>query len=329
MNYVLLTIIIGILALAAQDQPPQSPSPTPDEETPEEMPPKSGISHSWLNPPRLFRIFGTAAIVLIVLSLLALTMEDKFIYHPTTYPRGNWQPEGLAVQDCEFEAADGTKLHGWWHPPAGDGENPGPVLLWCHGNAGNITNRSENLRMLVERGMAAFIFDYRGYGKSEGEPSEKGLYMDGEAAYEYLTGELGIAPERVVLFGRSLGSAVALHVALEKPCAGLILESAFSSVPAMARKVVPVLPLWRFMDTEFNNAKKVTDLPAPLLSIHGDADGLVPFEQGKAVYEAAPQPKDFYTIHGADHNDTYLVGGDPYFQRIKEFCHQCVAGKSP
>ena len=329
MNYVLLTVALGCLALAAESGPPQDGSTDPRDTDPSEvMPPKSQPSRPWWHPRRLGRTLATAAVVVIVLSLLALTMEDKFIYHPTSYPRGNWEPDGLKVESCEFESGDGTGLHGWWHSPAdSDGDNPRPVLFWCHGNAGNITNRTENMRMLADRGMAFFIFDYRGYGKSEGKPSEKGLYLDGEAAYRYLTEELGVPAERVVIFGRSLGSAVALHVALEKPCAGLILESAFTSVPAMARKVVPVLPLWRFMDNEFDNLEKVPNLSVPLLSIHGDADGLVPFRQGKAVYEAAPEPKDFYTIPGAGHNDTYLVGGDEYFQRLKSFCRECAAGK--
>ena len=324
MNYVFLTLTVGCLALAAQSDLPQTPhTENSRDDAAEAMPPKSKPSRPWWHPRRLLRIFGTAALVIIVLSTLAVTMEEIFIYHPTTYPRGDWNPDGFEVEECEFEAQDGIRLHGWWHA-SGESDGSDPVLLWCHGNAGNITNRNENMRMLAERGMSFFIFDYRGYGKSEGKPSEQGLYSDAEAAYRYVTGELGVPAERVVIFGRSLGSGVATHLALHEPCAGLILESAFTSVPAMARKVVPVLPLWRFVDTEFDNLERGPRLSVPLLSIHGDADGLVPFEQGKAVYEAAPEPKDFYTIPGAGHNDTYLVGGDEYFQCLKDFCEDCV-----
>jgi len=277
---------------------------------------------------RIARAVGLLLLVLAALVLFLVLMEDRFIYYPSRYPAGEWPPAGVQVEDCYFETGDGLRLHGWWHGGSAQQSPTGPVILWFHGNAGNISHRAENMRMLARRGLDFLIIDYRGYGRSEGRPSEQGLYADGEAAYEYLTGQRSVSPERVICFGRSLGAAVALHVALRKPCAGLVLESPFESVKAMARKILPVLPVWMLLRSEFDNLAKIPRLAVPVLVIHGDRDTLVPIQQGRAVFDAAPEPKEFYTIEGANHNDTYVVGGEPYFERLLLFCRRCVSGGS-
>ncbi|MGD2176000.1 MAG: alpha/beta hydrolase, partial [Candidatus Brocadiaceae bacterium] len=199
-----------------------------------------------------------------------------------------------------------------------------PVVLWCHGNAGNITHRAENLDLLARRGLAALLFDYRGYGQSQGRPCEDGLYADGEAAWRYLTGERGVAPGRIVCFGRSLGAAVALRVATLHRVAGLIVEGAFESAPAMARSMFPLIPVWPLMRNNFDNLGRIGDLDVPVLVVHGEEDGVVPVSQGKAVFAAASEPKKLYVVQGADHNDTYAVGGAAYFEQIESFCRECV-----
>jgi fermentation-respiration switch protein FrsA (DUF1100 family) len=274
---------------------------------------------------RILRVVWRIGAAFLVVCALMLVFEGCFIYFPTNRPvRGNWSTPG--GEECRIATSDGLTLHGWWHGGAGSGDaSSRPVVLWFHGNAGNITHREENLQLLAHQGLAVFLVDYRGYGLSEGKPSEKGLYADGEAAYRYLVEERAIEPNRIVCFGRSLGAGVALHVALEHEVAALIMESPFASVPAMARKHYPFLPVWFLLRNRYDSLGKVPELKVPLLVLHGDRDSIVPLKHGKAVYEAAPEPKEFYTIVGAGHNDTYYVGGGPYFRKLREFCYAHVA----
>ena len=194
-----------------------------------------------------------------------------------------------------------------------------PVILWCHGNAGNIINRLENLRELYRIGLSVFIFDYRGYGRSQGKPSEEGLYQDALGAYDYLTRTRMIRPERIVVFGRSLGAAVAGEVAVQKPAAGLILESAFPSIGAVAKFHYGGVPVHWLLGADFTLIDRLPHLSLPKLIIHGDQDDIIPLELGRQVFEAARSPKSFYAIPGADHNNTYQVGGAVYFRRWAEF----------
>jgi len=273
---------------------------------------------------RIARMVAVAAALYVGLTITVLLLEDRFVYYPVRYPSGQWEGHGLNVEECTFVTKDGVKLHAWWQH--GTGTGAAPVLLWFHGNAGNITHRADNLRMLAGRDLDVLIVDYRGYGKSEGRPSEKGLYLDGEAAYRYLTEERGIDEGRIICFGRSLGTSVALHVALRCHVAGVVLESPFADARAMARRMMPTFPVWPFIRSRFDNVGMVSKLNVPLLVIHGDQDEIVPFTQGKAVFEAATEPRQFYTIPGAGHNDTYLVGGEPYFEALLDFCRRCTGG---
>ena len=287
-------------------------------------PGEDGRSGLWEHVVRSVVIVCVGIVLAVALLLL---FEDRFIFHPTREPVESWLPEGLGVTECRFRARDGTLLHGWWHP----GEGPGdparrPVVLWCCGNAGNITHRAENLRGLVEQGLAVLLFDYRGYGRSEGRPFEVGLYLDGEAAHQYLTSVQGVEPDRIVCFGRSLGAAVAVHVALRARPAGLIMESPFVSVAAMVRKTPVVRAFVCLLRNRFDNLGKVRLLKVPLLVVHGAQDELVPLAQGRAVFEAAREPKEFLLVERAGHNDVYAVGGRWYCERIAEFCRRCVAG---
>jgi fermentation-respiration switch protein FrsA (DUF1100 family) len=222
---------------------------------------------------------------------------------------------GLPLEDVWFQSGDGTPLFGWYVEPTPSRA----VLLWCHGNAGNIIHRLENLAELYRVGLAVFLFDYRGYGRSKGSPSEDGLYMDAMAAHAYLTGTRGIAPKRLVIFGRSLGAAVAGELTSRRPTAGLILENAFPSIEAMAKVHSMGLPARLLLQSRYPLVARLKDIHVPILVIHGDQDEIVPFELGKQVFEAAPEPKSFYVVEGAHHNDLYQVGGKPYFQRLRRF----------
>jgi len=248
-------------------------------------------------------------------------LDRLFVYHPDPWQDRDWAKlSGLPLEDVWFQAADGTRLFGWYVESSGTQA----VLLWCHGNAGNIINRLDNLAELYRLGLSVFLFDYRGYGRSHGRPSEEGLYQDALGAYAYVAGTRRVRPERIVLFGRSLGAAVAGEVASQRPVSGLILESSFPSVEALARLHYFGLPAHWLVGARFNLADRLQHVSVPILVIHGDQDDIVPIQLGRQVFEAAKAPKSFYLVPDADHNNLYHVGGRPYFQRLKGFIEEVI-----
>lgn len=247
--------------------------------------------------------------------------DQLFVYHPHPWVERDWAKiSGLPLEEVWFRTGDGEQLFGWYvqSSPAA------PVLLWCHGNAGNVIHRLENLVELYRLGLSVFIFDYRGYGRSSGKPSEEGLYQDALSAYGYLATTRGVRPERLVLFGRSIGASVAGELAGRKPAAGLILESPFPSIAAMARVHYLGLPMHWLLSGRFPLSERLARVSMPVLVIHGDRDDIVPIALGREVFEAAPAPKWFYVIEGADHNNTYQAGGRAYFLRLKRFVEEVV-----
>jgi len=243
-----------------------------------------------------------------------MNLFERFIYYPESRLEATPAIFGMRFEDARFAAADGVRLHGWYVPG-----RRGETLVWFHGNAGNISHRLDNLRLLHELvGVNVLIFDYRGYGQSDGEPSEAGLYVDAQAARAYLRERGDVDSGRIVYFGRSLGSAVAIDLAVTDPPYGLILETPFTSVRDMSAQLM-LGPLSAVVPSMFDNLAKVGAIRCPKLFIHGDTDELVPYEQGRQLYEAAQPPKAFFTIRGAGHNDTYVVGGERYFRQIEKF----------
>lgn len=256
-------------------------------------------------------------IILLLLAFFIRLIENRLVYFPSKYPHGNWHPElwGLRAEDCYFKTSDGLRLHGWFVSNA----NASSTLLWCHGNAGNISDRLDNLARLAELPISVFIFDYRGYGRSEGQPDERGVYLDAVAAYDYLISRQDVEPDNIILFGRSLGGAVAVDLATQRPAAGLILESTFTSAKDMAKSSFGFLPVHLLIKTKFDSAEKIGQLRLPVLFFHGTEDRTVPIRLGKQLFAAAKEPKEFYEIQGADHNNTFVVGGQPYFDKLAEF----------
>jgi hypothetical protein len=256
-----------------------------------------------------------AALVAIVAALMLL-FERRLIYFPLREHDATPRGLGLAHEELALVAEDGVRLHGWFLPVAGSRL----TLLVCHGNAGNVSHRLDRALLAQARlGADVLLFDYRGYGRSEGSPDEEGTYRDARAAWRWLVAR-GQRPGRIVIFGESLGAAVALQLALDTEGArALVLESPFASIPAMARAVYPFLPVWPLVRTRYDNLGKVRRLRAPVLVVHGERDDIVPFAQGRRVFDAAPEPKRFYAIPGAAHNDTYVVGGEAYWRVLREF----------
>ena len=255
----------------------------------------------------------------IILGSLLLTgcrMDKAFIFHPEREIEATPESVGLSYEDVYFKTADGVRLNGWF-VPAPDSSD---VMIWFHGNAGNISHRVENLRLFHDLlGLSVFIFDYREYGRSEGSVSEEGTYRDADAALVWLTGRTDLPADRIIYFGRSLGAAVAVELALKAPPRALILETPMTSIRDMARKVMPYLPVGFLIGTEYDSLSKIGTIHVPLLILHGDRDEVVPFEQGRRLFEAANPPKEFYVIPGASHNNTYTAGGRPYWQAWKTF----------
>ena len=254
--------------------------------------------------------------------ILPKFIEKGLIFHPDK-DNDSITPDayGIEYDDVTFRTEDGLNLHGWFVP----GKKSSPdedlhTLLWFHGNAGNINHRLGNLKMLHERvPVNVFIIDYRQYGRSEGKISEKGTYIDAGAALAHLHSRKEINQEKIIFFGRSLGSAVAVELALKEKCRALILETPFTSILEMGKKLYPFLPVSLLLKTKYDSLSKIRNIKVPILIMHGDKDDLVPFEHGKRLYDMANEPKEFYTIPGAGHNDTHIVGGDEYFDVIRNF----------
>jgi fermentation-respiration switch protein FrsA (DUF1100 family) len=254
-------------------------------------------------------------LVAFVIFISGCLMEKQLIFHPDSHLDQTPRDIGLPFEDVFFTTSDGIRLNGWFVPYP----DAAITLLWFHGNAGNISHRLENIKLLHDKvRVNVFIFDYRGYGRSEGTVSEKGTYLDGQAAIEHLRMRYAVETKNLVLFGRSLGAAVATEMASRTDALALILETPFASIAEMARKIFLFLPIGPFLKTKYDVVQKVRAIKSPLLVLHGDRDEIVPLHQAKEVFDAAPQPKAFYTIIGANHNDTYLVGGDLYFQALRK-----------
>ncbi|MFQ5801604.1 MAG: alpha/beta hydrolase [Candidatus Methylomirabilales bacterium] len=244
--------------------------------------------------------------------------EKGTVFFPDPYLIGTPADVGLAYEEVFFGTRDGVRLHGWYVPRQGSST----TLLWFHGNAGNISHRLENLALVHERvGVNVFIFDYREYGKSEGEISKAGTFLDAFAAFGYLCSRSDLDPSRILLFGRSLGTALATAVAAEQSCLGIILEAAFTSTDDIMRLYFRFLPPLPPGTVKYDTLSLIGKVMAPKLIIHGEHDEIIPVWMGRRLYEAASSPKELYLVPGATHNDTYMAGGQEYFAKLKTFAN--------
>jgi len=246
----------------------------------------------------LLRLLVILAVAYAALCLVVYLTQAKLVYFPGPEPRSTPADSGLEYRELQLRAKDGVGLHGWFLPAK---DARGAVLV-SHGNAGTIELRIELARAFVELGWSVLLYDYRGFGKSSGQPDEEGTYRDAEAAYEHLTTAEGVASERVVLYGESLGAAVAIELARRHPCAAVIGESAFTSLPDVGARAYPFLPVRWIARFRYDNLAKVPELGVPLLLIHSPADEIVPVEHGQRLLQAAREPKRLLLTEGG-HND--------------------------
>ncbi len=251
-----------------------------------------------------------------LLLVLVLT-QCNMVYYPELPSRDlstNPDQIGLAYESVHFVTEDKQQLHGWYIPA----HNGNDVLLFFHGNAGNISHRLDSIQIFHQLGLSIFIFDYRGYGKSTGKPSEQGTYKDANAAYEYLVRERSVNPGQIIYFGRSLGGAVASYLAVNHPPKALILESTFTSAPDMASRLFPIFPMRWLTRFSYSNIGNIKSIHCPVLIVHSPDDEIIPYDLGRKLYEAANPPKQFLQIRGG-HNEGFLQSGKTYTQGLKDF----------
>jgi fermentation-respiration switch protein FrsA (DUF1100 family) len=242
------------------------------------------------------------------LTAVLLLLEDWMLYHPSRAD-GTPPPAGISVEEVSLFSADGTPLSAWWSTPPGWKPADGAVLF-CHGNGGNLTHRRGVIPHWLDMKQGVLLFDYPGFGKSGGTPSEAGCYAAGDAALAWLTEAQQVPPGRVVLYGGSLGGAIAIDLARRHPCRTLFLVSTFTSFPDMAEKVVPWLPGRWLVHNRYDNLGKIADCHAPVFVVHDRGDTLIPFSQGERLFAAAAEPKQFFATTGIRHNDQ--PGSDVY-----------------
>jgi len=266
----------------------------------------------------LFILFS----VCLLLSLLLYVFQSSFVYLPMLSLYATPADTGLEYEDVWLTTDDGVRIHGWFlpHPSAR------ATLLFLHGNGGNLSHRLEKLALFRALGLQVFIIDYRGYGQSEGTPSEQGTYLDASAAWRYLTTEKKIPAEKIILYGESLGGAVAAWLGSRHRAGGLITESAFTSIADMARHYYPYLPVRLLTRIHYPVIKYITGVHFPVLIIHSPDDEIVPFAQAQALYQAANEPKTFLEISG-DHNSGFLHSIERYRNGLDKFISTCFAGR--
>ena len=258
-------------------------------------------------------IFAILFIVLLVV-LYARQFERSNIFFPMRQMEGTPSDMGLAYEDVYFETSDGVKLNGWFIPA----EGARGTVLYFHGNAGNISHRVGMIRIFNKMGLNIFIIDYRGYGRSEGRPDEKGTYLDAEAAYAYLKSRGDVDEERIALYGKSLGGAVAIDLASKRDVPALVSDSAFTSTADIGKEIYPFLPMDMLVTMKYDNISKIGSVRAPKLIIHSSQDEIIPFRHGERLFEAASGPKEFYRMRGT-HNDGFLVYEEEFSSRMSDF----------
>ncbi|MCX8026506.1 MAG: alpha/beta hydrolase [Thermodesulfovibrionales bacterium] len=263
----------------------------------------------WMIRPILYLLIAYGVFV-----ILLYLYQDKLIFLPTYTLTSTPKDAGLDYEEVYFITQDKLTLHGWFIPS----DKSSLVILFSHGNGGNISHRIEKIKMLNTIGLSVFIYDYRGYGKSTGKPTEQGTYLDALAAWDYLINTIGIKANQIILYGESLGSAVSIDLATKVPAFAIINEGGFTSLKELAQHVYPYLPARYLCKYEYDSLKKISGLKRPNLIIHSIDDEIVPFAMAKRLFDNATEPKVLISLSGG-HNDSFYVSRKEYLQGIKDF----------
>ncbi len=270
----------------------------------------------------LWKIFLIITIAYSVVGWSLYFLQTRFLYSPVREITYTPTDIKLAFEKIALKTDDGLKIAAWYVPA----NNARYTVLFCHGNAGNMTHRLDSINILNELGLNCLIFDYRGYGDSQGKPTEQGTYLDAAAAWQWLTNRKMISPDRIIIFGRSLGGSVAANLATKVNTAAMVLESAFASYEDIGKKFYPYMPVRLFAKFHYNTLDYVSRLHCPILFIHSRNDEIVPFEFSLRLYEAANEPKKFVEVNGS-HNDGFLFSGKIYTQAWKDWLSHIAVEK--
>ena len=255
----------------------------------------------------------------LTLCIVLFLLQSRLVYQPTAEILQSPSAMGMAYEAVTFAAPDGVELKAFWTPA----EDAKATVLFCHGNGGNIGHRVETIFLLRQLGLNSLVFDYRGYGASTGRPSEEGTYRDARAAWDWLVDTKGIDPRTIIVHGRSLGGPIAAHLAREVQPAALILESTFSSAPALAQRMYPIFPARLLCRFRYDTVASLGQVRVPVLVIHSPDDTMVPLAEGRAVFDAAGEPKQFLQIRGG-HNEGFWESGGDYTGGIADFLRRHV-----
>jgi hypothetical protein len=257
-------------------------------------------------------------------SIVLYALQSRLVWFPTSEIVATPEDVGLAYEEVTLTADDGVQLAAWYVPAGGESRG---TILYCHGNAGNISTRLPTMHLCHRLGLDILAFDYRGYGRSEGRPSEEGTYRDARAAWEYLVHDRGVEPRRIVVVGRSLGGAIASRLACDREVAGVSLECAFTAVPDVAAEKFWFLPARWLTRIQYPTIEHVRRLDCPVMICHSPEDRLIPFHHGEQLYAAAGEPKDFVRLTGP-HNAAVHEAGATYTEALGQFVDDCIAGSN-
>ena len=268
----------------------------------------------------LITLLLSLAGIYVLLSVVLYLLQNRMVFlanMPGRALTATPGDAGFAYQDVSITTSDSVRLHGWFVAA----NQAKATVLFLHGNAGNISHRLDSIAIFRELGLDVFIIDYRGYGQSEGKPSEQGTYLDARAAWEYLVNDREIAPKKIVIFGRSLGGAVASWLAAQTTPGAVILESTFTSAPDMAHRLYPFLPVRLMTRLKYSVKENVKRLSSPLLVVHSRQDEVIPFDMGESIFAAAPEPKQMLVITG-DHSGGFLLNRNEYMTVLDKLLDQ-------
>jgi uncharacterized protein len=272
------------------------------------------------------RMWAAAILALAVLGVLLLVWmgQRTLIYFPDRDVPSPAVTGLTGVEAVRIPAADGVTLQAWFLPSRS--QQPSPAVIVFNGNAGNRAYRSSLASALREQGLSVLLFDYRGFGDSDGTPTERGLHEDARAVRGYVAGRSDVRADRLVYFGESLGTAVAVRLAVEQPPGGVVLRSPFTSLVDLGRLHYPILPVRWLLRDRFSSIDAIGSVRSPVLIVAGDRDRIVPLEQSRELFERTPEPRELVVVQGADHNDAALLEGRELMDAVRRFIELHVKG---
>ena len=260
----------------------------------------------------ILSIIAVTGFIYFAIGLYLYFNQSRYVYFPSTEIASTPGDTGINYEEVSFKTSDGIKLYGWFI------KGGSKTVLIFHGNGGNISYCLDLAEIFYEMDLSVFLIDYRGYGKSEGIPTENGTYLDADAAWQYLINEKRARPEDIIIFGKSLGGPIAAYLASKKNPGKLIIDSSFTSIKDVGAELYPILPVRKFFKFNYSTTEYIKNINCPVLVIHSRNDEYIPFKHGEKIFETAHEPKYFLEISG-DHNSSFIQSSETYIEGIRSF----------